>query len=116
MMYPLNPEEDDYLTPPSLGEDSFGGRLRVFHDQFDSSIRAILRDCLYREVVNEEGTIVLQILCPNQAVQKRLIQKRQKIGNNIRSIWPNIVNHFALCVQNDGLHCRVFPLDSYLID
>ena len=114
-MYPLNPEEDDFLVPGHHQNQSFGERLRQFHNEFDSSIRAILRDCLFREV-KEQDTLTLQILCPNQAVQKRLIQKRQKIGNEIRWIWPENVDQFALCLDKDGLQCRVFSLKNYLID
>ena len=113
-MYPLNPEEDDFLMPSRRQNFGFGERLREFHNQFDSSVRAILRDCLYREV-KEEGTFTLQILCPNEVVQKRLIQKRQKIGNEIRWIWVEAVDQFALCVEKDGLKCQVYSLKNYLI-
>lgn len=82
-------------------------KLREFHNQFDSSTRAMLRDCLFRQ--EKLGRKVrLQILCPNQAVQKRLLKKRQKIGNVVWSIWNANIDRIALCVDQKGLRCHVF--------
>lgn len=115
-MYPRNSEDDDPLMPLQRRDKSTGRRLRRFHDQFDSSIRAILRDCLFREIEDDDATVTLQILCPNQAVQKRLIQKRQKIGNEIRWIWLGNVDKFALCVEYGGeLQSRTYSIESYFV-
>lgn len=106
-MHPLEPEEEDYLCCPSCDwdglypEETFGDRLRLFYGQFNSSTRALLDDSLFREV--EEKSIVtgLEILCKNSIICKRLTQKHQKIGNEIRWIWPETVSHFVIFVRGD---------------
>jgi hypothetical protein len=104
-MHPIEPEEEDYLFCPFLDwdglytEETFGDRLQLFYDQFNSSTRALLDDSLFRE--NAEKSIVtgLEILCKNQIIYKRLVQKHQKIANEIRWIWPETVIQFSI-----GIH------------
>lgn len=111
-MSSLDPDEDEdsFFLPPYHSETTWIEKLRKFHSQFDSSIRAILRDCLFREV-EEAGIVVFQILCPNQAVQKRLIQKRERICHMVHLIWLEKIDRVALCINsNDGLQCQIFEI------
>lgn len=107
-MHPLEPEEEDYLFCPFLDgdglypEETFGDRLQLFYQQFNSGTRALLDDSLFREI--ETGSIVsgLEILCKNQIIGKRLSQKHQKIGNEIRWIWPETVRIFTILTPRDS--------------
>ncbi|HIK29086.1 MAG: hypothetical protein N3E45_14120 [Oscillatoriaceae bacterium SKW80] len=110
--------DDDYsFGSPPEEDDTLSGRLRRFHELFDSSIRAILRDCLFRvEEDYTKGIATLQILCPNQAVLKRLSKKRDRICNNVNSIWGRSIQQVGLCINENGsvsqqvtLQCR-YPL------
>jgi hypothetical protein len=102
-MHPIEPEEEeDYLFCPFLdldgvyAEETFGDRLQLFYRQFNSSTRALLDDALFRETVENSMVTGLEILCKNQIVYKRLVQKHRKIANEIRWIWPETVTHFAV--------------------
>jgi hypothetical protein len=103
-MHSLEPEEEDYLFCPSLDwddvypEETFGDRLRLFYSQFNSSTRALLDASLFREVAEKSSVTGLEILCKNSIIYKRLTQKHQKIGNEIRWIWPETVNRFEILV------------------
>ncbi len=98
------PEKEEDMAPRDI--QTAGGRLRKFHKQFDSSVRAKLQDCLYREI-EENGKLILQILCPNEAVFKRLARKHQKIRTSVKWIWLEKMDEVALCVETkDGLHCQ----------
>jgi hypothetical protein len=118
MVNPFDPEKDD--LPFDEQNDPFGrtledftltGRLRRFHECFDSSIRAILQDCLFR-INDEDGVLTFQILCPNEAVQKRLYIKREKVRNSLKWIWSNL-DYYAFCVEKEGLPCQVLDMKSY---
>ena len=108
-------EDDDFLVPRPQQERTFGTRLKDFHSHFNSSIRAVFQDCLFREL-ETENKVIFQILCPNERVQKRLIQKRPKIAMELWNIWGDKINQLAICVQKDDLQCRVFSLKNYLIE
>jgi hypothetical protein len=103
-MHFLEPEEEDYLFCPALDwddlftEETFGDRLRLFYNQFNCSTRALLDASLFREIERNSIVIGLEILCKNQIVYKRTIQKYQKIGNEIRWIWPETVAQFEIIV------------------
>jgi hypothetical protein len=126
-MHSLEPEEEDYLFCPSFdwdglyAEETFGDRLRLFYGQFNSSTRALLDDALFREIETNSIPIGLEILCKNQIIYKRLVQKHQKIGNEIRWIWPETVSQFSILVPTGsakGSHspewCRQnFELPDY---
>jgi hypothetical protein len=123
-MHYLEPEEEDYLFCPSFDwddlfpEETFGDRLQLFYNQFNSSTRALLSDSLFRE--NESHSILqgisctnitsLEILCGNDIIYKRLIQKHQKIGNQIRWIWPDTVTQFSICVRTPEWWSQIFYL------
>ena len=115
-MNSLEPEEEDYLFYPSFDwddlylEETFGDRLRLFYSQFNSSTRALLDDALFRET--EQGSLVtgLEILCPNQIIHKRLIQKHQKISNEIRWIWPETVSQFTIGIYSPDWYGQTFEL------
>lgn len=100
-MHFLEPEEED-LFCPSLNwddlytEETFGDRLRLFYNQFNSSTRALLDNSLFREIEQNSLVISLEILCENEIVYKRLSQKHQKISNEIRWIWPETVTQFVM--------------------
>jgi hypothetical protein len=117
MVNPFDPDDD---LPLDEDEDLFGrtledftmtGRLRRFHESFDSSIRAILQDCLFR-IHDEDGVLTFQILCPNQAVQKRLFTKREKVRNTLQWIWSNL-DYYAFCVEKESLECQVLNMKRY---
>jgi hypothetical protein len=101
-MHPLEPEEEDYLFCPFLDwdglytEETFGDRLQLFYNQFNSSTRALLDDALFRENAEKSIVVGLEILCKNQIIYKRLVQKHQKIANEIRWIWPETVVQFSI--------------------
>jgi hypothetical protein len=105
-MHFLEPEEEDYLFCPSLDwddlftEETFGDRLRLFYRQFNCSTRALLDAALFREIERNSIVIGLEILCKNQIVYNRTIQKYQKIGNEIRWIWPETVAQFEILVPS----------------
>jgi hypothetical protein len=115
-MHSLEPEEEDYLFCPSFDwddlypEDTFGDRLRLFYNQFNSGTRALLGNSLFRETAKLSQVNSLQILCENQIVYKRLIQKHQKIGNEIRWIWPETVTQFSIGAANPDICWQIFPL------
>jgi hypothetical protein len=101
-MHSLEPEEEDYLYCPFLDwdglytEETFGDRLQLFYAQFNSSTRALLDDSLFRETAEKSIVVGLEILCKNQIIHKRLVQKHQKIANEIRWIWPETVVQFSI--------------------
>jgi hypothetical protein len=115
-MHSLEPEEEDFLFCPSLEwddlypEETFGDRLRLFYNQFNSSTRALLDDSLFREVESNSIIISLEILCSNQIICKRLSQKYQKIGNEIRWIWPDTVTQFEIGTKSPDWCGQVFKL------
>jgi hypothetical protein len=115
-MHSLEPEEEDFLLCPSCdGEDlypeeTFGDRLRLFYNQFNSSTRALLDDALFRETESKSIVTSLEILCANQIIHKRLTQKHQKIRNEIRWIWPETVTQFEIGVCDPDWCAQVFKL------
>jgi hypothetical protein len=115
-MHSLEPEEEDYLFCPSFdwddlySEDTFGDRLRLFYNQFNSSTRALLGNSLFRETAKLSQVNSLEILCENKIVYRRLIQKHQKIGNEIRWIWPETVTKFSIGVSRPDPCWQVFHL------
>ena len=125
MMYPIEPE-DDYLCTPLdwdefYPEDTFGDRLKLFYNQFRSNTRPLLDDSLFRESVggspgqeNPDGVVTgLEILCNSEIIYKRLVQKNQKIGNEIRWIWPESVTQFTIGFYNPAWFGRIFQLPDY---
>lgn len=118
MVNPFDPEEDElpfdeYNDPfgRTLEDFTLTGRLRRFHGDFDSSYRAILQDCLFR-IHDEDGVLTFQILCPNEAVQKRLYRKREKIRNTLKWIWTDL-DYYAFCIEKDGLQCIVLDMNNF---
>jgi hypothetical protein len=116
-MYPLEPEENDYCLPVEwdglFTEETFGDRLRLFYNQFNSSTRALLDDVLFREMEDQRVVVGLEILCPNLIIYKRLVQKKQKISNEIRWIWPETVTTFAIGIHNPEWEGSKFYLPDY---
>lgn len=118
MVYPFDPDKDELpfdeendLFGRTLEDFTLTGKLRRFHESFDSSIRAILQDCLFR-IHDEDGVLTFQILCPNEAVQKRLYIKREKVRNTLQWIWSNL-DYYAFCIDKDGLQCKVLDMNCY---
>ncbi len=109
---PFDPEEDDFLgqLEDCYPEETFGDRLKLFYNQFASGTRALLSDSLFREVLVRPGVERLEILCPNQIVQRRLIQKRQKMVNEVRWIWPETMIEISLGVKHQPDEEVVFLL------
>jgi hypothetical protein len=141
MMYPIEPE-DDYFCPPLdcddfYAEETFGDRLKLFYNQFRSNTRPLLDDSLFRESIgvgisqplgtaalfaehlppqkeNRDGVVTgLEILCGSEIIYKRLVQKNQKIANEIRWIWPETVTQFRIGFYNPAWFGRVFQLRDY---
>jgi hypothetical protein len=94
-------------------EETFGDRLRLFYNQFNSSGRALLDEALFREVEENGAVKGLEILCSNQIIYRRLSQKYQKIGNEIRWIWPETVTQFTICIHTPAWQGRTFDLPDY---
>ncbi len=119
MMYPIEPE-DDYLCP-SLDwddfytEETFGDRLKLFYNQFKSNTRPLLDDSLFRESERDGVVTGLEILCGSEIIYKRLVQKNQKIGNEIRWIWPETVTQFKIGFCNPGWFGQSFQLRDYCL-
>jgi hypothetical protein len=115
-MYSLEPEEEDFLFDLQLDwdglykEETFGDRLRLFYDRFNSSTRALLDDSLFREINHHHTVSGLEILCKNDIVYKRLVQKHQKIRNEIRWIWPETVTQFEIGIHNPDWCGQIFKL------
>jgi hypothetical protein len=119
-MFPLYPEENDCfpLLPLYLRdrEENWTGKLQKFHSQFNGTVRALLRECLFRDV-EQQGMVTFQILCPNQAVQKRLIQKRCRIGSMLELIWMDCHHRVAFCIDDKhGFRYQVFSIKGYLLE
>jgi hypothetical protein len=116
-MYPLEPEEDDLCISLDWDgiytEETFGDRLRLFYNQFNSSTRALLGEVLFREVEVNMTITGLEMLCSKQIIYKRLVQKHQKIGNEIRWIWPETVTQFEIGLQMPIWSGQVFELPEY---
>jgi hypothetical protein len=108
--------EDEELFPMKrMSEMTEGERLQRFKRFFDSSSRAMLQECLFRIVDDEDGTGTLEILCPNEVVKQRLSKKKRKITNNINTCWSHI-KWFSLCINQDGeLYCQRFTLNGDLV-
>ncbi len=117
-MHFLEPEEEDYFLLPLdwdgvYKEETFGDRLLLFYRQFNSSTRALLDDALFREVIAGGTVTSLQILCKNEIVHKRLVQKHQKIGNELRWIWPESLRQFEIGIQMPQWCAQKFELAEY---
>jgi hypothetical protein len=118
-MHFLEPEEEDYYFCLPLDwdsifkEETFGDRLLLFYEQFNSSTRALLDDVLFREVTDFQMVTGLQILCKNEIIYKRLAQKHQKIGNELRWIWPETLSQFEIGIQAPDWQGQVFQLQDY---
>jgi hypothetical protein len=108
---PFDEEEEEDIFGRTLEDFTLTGRLRRFHQCFDSSIRAVLQDCLFR-IHDENGVLTFQILCPNEAVQKRLYRKREKVRNSLKWIWNNL-DYYAFCIEKNGLQCQVLSMRHY---
>lgn len=113
---PFDPEEDDVLgqLEDCYPEETFGDRLQLFYSQFPSGTRALLSDSLFREILVSPGVERLEILCPNQTIQRRLIQKRQKIVNEVRWIWPDTMAEVSLGVKRQPDEEVVLLLPEHL--
>jgi hypothetical protein len=100
--YSFEPEEDDLLgqLEEVYLEETFGGRLRLFYAQFSSGTRSLLSDSLFREIQTGGMIAGLEILCPNRIVHRRLLQKQQKICNEVRWIWPDSMIRVAILVNS----------------
>lgn len=109
----LDFDDDDDVDFPirkRMSDMTLGERLRRFKQFFDSSSRAMLQDCRFRVVDDEDGIGTLEILCPNEVVLKRLSKKTMKISITINTAWSH-VKRFSLCVEQDGeLRCQRFIL------
>ncbi len=116
-MYPLEPEEDDLCISLDWDgiytEETFGDRLRLFYNQFNSSTRALLGEVLFREIEVNTTITGLELLCSNQIIYRRLVQKHQKIGNEIRWIWPETVTQFKIGLHLPVWSGQVFELPEY---
>lgn len=104
LSYPFEPEEEDFLGQLEQEEDiyleeTFGDRLRLFYGQFSSSTRSLLSDSLFREIQSGQKLQGLEILCPNETIQRRLLNKQQKICNEIRWIWPDSMVRVEIWVK-----------------
>jgi hypothetical protein len=99
--YPFEPEEEDLLNEPAdvYPEETFGDRLRLFYAQFSSSTRSLLSDSLFREIQASGKLQGLEIVCPNETVQRRLLNKQQKICNEVRWIWPDSMTRVEIWVK-----------------
>jgi hypothetical protein len=99
--YPFEPEEEDLLNEPAdvYPEETFGDRLRLFYAQFSSSTRSLLSDSLFREIQASGKLQGLEIVCRNETVQRRLLNKQEKICNEVRWIWPDSMTRVEIWVK-----------------
>jgi hypothetical protein len=120
---PFDSEEDDVLGQLDYEEyypeETFGDRLRLFYDQFDGATRALLGEALFRETPDglrpafgHRAVQHLEILCPNAIIYRRLVQKRQKIANEIRWIWPETMTEVWIGISRQPEIATVFALNS----
>jgi hypothetical protein len=112
---PFDSEEDDVLGQLDYEEyypeETFGDRLRLFHEQFNGATRALLGEALFRESP-DRAVQQLEILCPNAIIYRRLVQKRQKIANEIRWIWPETMTEVWIGIHRRPEIATVFALNS----
>lgn len=101
LSYPFEPEEEDLLNEPAdvYPEETFGDRLRLFYAQFSSSTRSLLSDSLFREIQTGGKLQGLEIVCRNETIQRRLLNKQQKICNEVRWIWPDSMTRVEIWVK-----------------
>jgi hypothetical protein len=101
LSYPFEPEEEDLLNEPAdvYPEETFGDRLRLFYAQFSSSTRSLLSDSLFREIQVSGKLQGLEIVCRNETVQRRLLNKQQKICNEVCWIWPDSMTRVEIWVK-----------------
>jgi hypothetical protein len=127
---PFDSEEDDVLGQLDYEEyypeETFGDRLRLFYDQFDGATRVLLGEALFRETPaglrsaqalrtasnGHRAVQHLEILCPNAIIYRRLVQKRQKIANEIRWIWPETMTEVWIGIHRQPEIATVFALSS----
>jgi hypothetical protein len=65
---------------------------------------------------NQDGVVTgLEILCGSEIIYKRLVQKNQKIGNEIRWIWPETVTQFTIGFYNPDWFGQIFQLRDYCL-
>jgi hypothetical protein len=117
LSHPFEPEEDDFLGQLDQEdiylEETFGDRLRLFYTQFSSGTRSLLSDSLFREIQTVDGILQgLEILCPNETVQRRLFQKQQKICNEVRWIWPDSMNRVEILVTQAPASRKILAIRS----
>jgi hypothetical protein len=112
--YPFEPEEEDLLDEPEnvYPEETFGDRLRLFYAQFSSSTRSLLSDSLFREIQTEGKLQGLEILCPNETIQRRLLNKQQKICNEVRWIWPDSMTRVEVWVKRIPATRKILSIRS----
>lgn len=97
-------DDEDIFQIKRVSQMTEGEKLQRFKQYFDSSSRAMLQECLFRIIDDEDGKGTLEILCPNEAVRQRLYRKKGKVTNSISSCWSHI-RWFSLCIQQDGKMC-----------
>ncbi|TVP66737.1 MAG: hypothetical protein EA343_01085 [Nodularia sp. (in: Bacteria)] len=122
MTDPYDFEDDDFdfddeeiFKIKRISEMTEGERLQRFKRFFDSSSRAMLQNCLFRIINDENGTGTLEILCPNEAIKQRLYRKKRKITNNINTCWSHI-RWFSLCIEQNGkLCCQKYTRNGDLV-
>jgi hypothetical protein len=112
--YPFEPEEEDLLDEPAdvYPEETFGDRLRLFYAQFSSSTRSLLSDSLFREIQASGKLQGLEIVCRNETVQRRLLNKQQKICNEVRWIWPDSMTRVEIWVKRLPASRKILSLRS----
>ena len=117
-MFHLEPEEEEDYSCLSLAldgvytEETFGDRLQLFYNQFNSGVRALLDESLFREIERNGKVVGLEILCANEIIRRRLAQKHQKIANEIRWIWPETVTAFSIGVETPLWYFQTFELSD----
>jgi hypothetical protein len=115
--YSFEPEEEDFLgqldQEDVYPEETFGDRLRLFYAQFNSATRSLLSDSLFREIQTQHGVLQgLEILCPNEIIQRRLLCKQQKICNEVCWIWPDSMNRVEIWVHRSPATRQTLTLRS----
>ncbi|MEA5579755.1 hypothetical protein VB620_00190 [Nodularia harveyana UHCC-0300] len=108
-------DDEDLFPVKRVSQMTEGEKLERFKECFDSSSRALLQQCLFRIIDNEDGRGTLEILCPNEIIRQRLYRKKRKITNSINTCWHHI-RWFSLCIEEDDkISCYKYTRNGDLV-
>jgi hypothetical protein len=105
------------LLDDSLFRESIGGLVLLAKPRLGNCETVGVASALTEGASGQDhrdGVVTgLEILCGSEIIYKRLLQKNQKIGNEIRWIWPETVTQFTIGFHNPTWFGQIFKLRDY---